>query len=343
MSIEFTARQSYVIHTSPNLRLMLFYSNYCYVLDFRRGLYIGVMLEEGGAVAATPKQNLISHGVLVATVGFTTALIWFLSRKVRLVKPEVIYARRKARQGKMHNRIFSAHAGAAKSQNSAVFNPNSSGSNIPLNSTEHQQWDSNGRAIGYAGDPRFVYQPEPRRGRQQVLSYREDSGGYENGTTYPKGLTDGRSPVKQQVLSYWEDWEGYENGNTYPRGLTDGRRPIRQESSESEHGTPPRIDTFDMPRVASPEDDGYDNPFDAPFVPPSGPLPPPFPGAESHFQPPQSYPSYTPYTTSQPSVRDSYLLNPFGDDASPHPYPGHAHEATGDSHLATDGFSRAYR
>ncbi|KZP09580.1 hypothetical protein FIBSPDRAFT_839327 [Athelia psychrophila] len=133
-------------------------------------VYIGVMLEESGSVAATLKQKLISYGVFITTFDITAAGIWYLARKVRLVKPDVIYARRKARQDKMHNRTFSPYAGAAESQNSAVFNPNSSGTNIPLNPTEHQQWDSNGRAIGYAGDPRLVYRPEPQRAQQRVLS-----------------------------------------------------------------------------------------------------------------------------------------------------------------------------
>ncbi|KZP22877.1 hypothetical protein FIBSPDRAFT_824015 [Athelia psychrophila] len=271
-------------------------------------VYIGVILQQSGAGTETSKQKLISDAVLGVTILVTVGAMWYLSRKIRLVKPEVIYARRKARQGKIYNKSpYAGAAGAAESQNSAVFNLNSSGTDIPLNSAEYQQWDSNGRAIGFTGDPRFVHQPEPQRAQPQVLSYREDSGGYENGTTYPKGLTDGRSPVRQ---------ESSESGGTPP---------------------PPRRDTFEIPRVASPEDAGYDNPFDAPFAPPSGPPPHPFPAAESHLQAPQSYP---PYAASQPSVRDSHLPNPFGDDASPYPYPGHAHEATGDSYSANDGHSR---
>lgn len=238
--------------------------------------------------------------------------MWYLSRKIRLVKPDVIYARRKARQGKVPKNL-SPYAAAAESQN--VFNPNASESNIPLNQTEYQQWDSNGHAIGYSGDPRFnnMYQPEPHHAQPQMYSYREDSGGM--GTTYPKGLTDGRSPV-------------------------------RQESSESGHsGTPPqRRETFDLPRVASPEDAGanFDNPFehDPPFVPPSGPPPPAFPAATPHLQSPQSYAPYASSQTHQGgSVRDSHLPNPFDDPNQP-VIVGHMQEATGDSYLANDGHSR---
>lgn len=260
---------------------------------------------------------MISDGVLGATILVTVGAMWYLSRKIRLVKPDVIYARRKARQGKVANTGFSPYAGGGptEAQNSNVFNPNASDTSVPLNPAGYQQWDASGRAVGYAQDPRLnVYQPEPHRAHQQPLAFREDSGG---------------------------------TGTTYPRGLTDGRSPVRQESSDSGHsGTPPqRRETFELPRVASPEAGAgdYDNPFEqhtayisAPSFPASGPHPPSYPTTQTH--PPYGAGANL---SSQPPVRASVLPNPFGDEASEehHASAGHVHQATDSSYAANDGHS----
>jgi hypothetical protein len=53
------------------------------------------------------------------------------------------------------------------SSTSVVFNPNVSDSDIPLKpsagaTSPYQQWDKNGRAVGFAGDP-HLYSPHPQR------------------------------------------------------------------------------------------------------------------------------------------------------------------------------------
>ncbi|KAF7971579.1 hypothetical protein HWV62_20834 [Athelia sp. TMB] len=264
----------------------------------------------------TSRQKLISDGVLGATILVTAGAMWYLLRKIRLVKPDVIYARRKARQVKA-NSSFSPYAagGPTEAQNSSVFNPNASDTTVHLNPAGYQQWDANGHAIGYAPDPRLnVYQPEPQRAHPQMLAYREDSGG---------------------------------TGTTYPQGLTDGRSPVRQESSDSGHsGTPPqRRETFDLPRVASPEagagDYDHHNPFEsdtaypsAPSFPASGPHPPSYPTTHPHPQP--SYGAGA--NLSQASDRSSVLPNPF-DDADEDDHPRHVHQPTDSSYVANDGHS----
>jgi uncharacterized membrane protein YdjX (TVP38/TMEM64 family) len=168
-------------------------------------VYLGVILEQTGTNTQTSKNRLISDVVLVITLIVTAAAMWYLMHKMRQVKPEVIYARRKARQGKMERANFGPYSG---SNDSAVFNPPGSETNIPLNQssdlpyTTHQRWDGDGRAIGYANDPRLL-SPQPQRPAGRIPTYRTESGGghgtgsqhYDegSGTAYPGG----RSAVRQ--------------------------------------------------------------------------------------------------------------------------------------------------
>lgn len=53
---------------------------------------------------------------------------------------------------------------ATSSDNSVTFNPRMSDSDIPLTAglSGYQQWDKEGRAVGYSGDPRLnIYSPQP--------------------------------------------------------------------------------------------------------------------------------------------------------------------------------------
>lgn len=79
------------------------------------------------------------------------------------------------------------------SSSDGVFNPHASGTNIPLTSTDnpyesHQQWDKNGQAIGYSGNP--LHAPIPQRRPQ----FREEE---DFGHVYPSGSRDGRTPIRQ--------------------------------------------------------------------------------------------------------------------------------------------------
>jgi hypothetical protein len=68
------------------------------------------------------------------------------------------------------------------SSTSVVFNPNVSDSDIPLKpsagaSSPYQQWDKNGRAVGYAGDP-HLYAPHPQRRDKGFMGRYEEEGAH---------------------------------------------------------------------------------------------------------------------------------------------------------------------
>lgn len=57
-------------------------------------------------------------------------------------------------------RPYCGNSAVLQSTASVVFNPNVSDTEIPL--TAHQQWDKDGRAVGYTSDP-MLYVPQPQR------------------------------------------------------------------------------------------------------------------------------------------------------------------------------------
>lgn len=254
------------------------------------------------------RQKLISDTVLGVTIAVTVGAMWYLLRKMRLAKPDVIYARRKARQGKVaraNSTPYGAPHGAASGE-SVVFNPNHSDSNIPLNATsdqpyQHQQWGQDGRAIGFTGDPRILA-PEPQRPQAHVLNFQSEAGG-------------GYSGGDQQ----------YDNsgvGTTYPKALAQalGRTPVRQESNESAHWDTEyhAPNTFDSPLVISPQagHEPLHDPFENTYAPSSGP-PPPVPTSVPHLPPPSQEP-YADYS-QPPDIRQSHVFpNPFDDAAAAH-------------------------
>lgn len=83
------------------------------------------------------------------------------------MKHDVVYQRRKVRQAKMQGGPYPYANPSA--MESASFNPRESESDLPLNpgeSSQYQQWDNRGNAVGYAGDPRnpiHVVAPRPQR------------------------------------------------------------------------------------------------------------------------------------------------------------------------------------
>ncbi|KAI5117038.1 hypothetical protein M0805_004745 [Coniferiporia weirii] len=143
-------------------------------------VYIGVIIEASGTGTETTKDKIISDSVLAITIAVTSLAMWYIFRKMDAAKPDVIYQRRKARQAKL------ARANSA-SGSSAAFNPRESDSDLPLNPGEdssYQQWDAQGRAVGYSGNPNFSYNvhaPIPQRtGLSEVAripTYRTEGGG----------------------------------------------------------------------------------------------------------------------------------------------------------------------
>ncbi|THH05917.1 hypothetical protein EW145_g4446 [Phellinidium pouzarii] len=149
-------------------------------------VYIGVIIQESGTGTESTKDKIISDAVLGITVIITGLAMWYIYKKMDLVKVDVIYERRKARQAK----LFRANSASGSS---TAFNPRDSDSDLPLNpgeSAAYQQWDSEGRAVGYSGNPSISYNvhaPAPQRtggmGVNSMPEYRTDGGdGYSSPT-----------------------------------------------------------------------------------------------------------------------------------------------------------------
>lgn len=129
-------------------------------------VYLGVMIKDAGEGKDNSKSTIINAVVLTITFIITAVAMWYIYDQMNKVKPSVIYARRKARQGKLDRAMSMTdgpyEGGVAGASSSQVFNPRSSDSDIPLT---HQQWDADGKATGYSYDPRLdnVHQPQPKR------------------------------------------------------------------------------------------------------------------------------------------------------------------------------------
>lgn len=284
-------------------------------------VYIGVIIEESGTGTETAKDKLISDAVLAVTVAITCAAMWYLLRKMRQVKPDIIYARRKARQAKLERADFTPYGISNDSSNSVIFNPQGSETNIPLNTGslgaagQHQRWDKEGRAVGYSGDPR-LYAPEPQRPQGRMPPY---------GTTSQTGLDTG------------------------------GSGPSRQESGDLvELNVQGRRDTFDIPRIESPVHEPFNNPFERTptgarqaSYPPTLAPPPSTSSPHVTQTPTQSqYANFNQQPTVTTDITSPPLPNPFT-GATPTqfnhpqvPYQGHAAEATEAGFYNANGRSR---
>jgi hypothetical protein len=64
-------------------------------------VYLGVILEQSADGQTDKESRIISDVVLAVTMLITVAAMWYIFRQMNKVKPEVIYARRKARQNKL--------------------------------------------------------------------------------------------------------------------------------------------------------------------------------------------------------------------------------------------------
>ncbi|KAF8829897.1 hypothetical protein HHX47_DHR2000067 [Lentinula edodes] len=140
-------------------------------------VYLGVILGEAAGQEST-KQKLISDGVVAITVIVTIAACWYLLRKMNQVKPDIIYARRKARQAKLNSGSMYSTPNLSGSD---IYNPNASETNIPLTAKKNQfgygagqsqpypfsseyQRSSIGNNIVYAPKPQHRYSPDNQYG-----------------------------------------------------------------------------------------------------------------------------------------------------------------------------------
>ncbi|KAF8992445.1 hypothetical protein BDQ17DRAFT_1253909, partial [Cyathus striatus] len=113
-------------------------------------VYMGVLLEESSKGTVDKKSKVISDLVTIVTTVITFIAMWYILKQMNHAKPDVIYKRRKARYITFSFLLISSHS-------SCVFNPNHSDLGVPL-----QQWDAQGRALGYAQDPN-IYAPRQQR------------------------------------------------------------------------------------------------------------------------------------------------------------------------------------
>jgi hypothetical protein len=293
-------------------------------------VYIGVILKESGSGrfssiwrcctglskvyisqgTESTRDKIISDAVLGVTIAVTAGAMWYILRKMRQVKPDIIYAKRKARQVKLARANFTPYHASNNSSNSVVFN--ASETNIPLNPTgdlpygampPHQQWDKEGRAIGYAGDPR-LYAPAPRP---------------------PQNL----SPADNEVSDV---------GTIYPQSKErgGGRTPLRQESGDSVEWNG-RRDTFDIPRIVSPVHEPIHNPFES-NASQSAPSQTPTQAQFSQFG---QQPTLTTDIASPPPPNPFTGVTPTQFNHPQVPIQGHAVEATDASFYTADVHSRA--
>ncbi|KIY63711.1 hypothetical protein CYLTODRAFT_493693 [Cylindrobasidium torrendii FP15055 ss-10] len=87
-------------------------------------VYLGVILHQSSSGTQDTKSRIISDVVIAVTFIITIAAMWYIYRQMNKVKPDIIYARRKARQAKM--------ARAADGTSPYSFTPDSQTSEINL-------------------------------------------------------------------------------------------------------------------------------------------------------------------------------------------------------------------
>ena len=278
--------------------------------------------------------------------------MWYLMRLMKQAKPEVIYARRKARQAKLERADFTPYAGGANQSSTSVFN--ASETDIPLNHGDlpyggagsgHQQWDEHGKAVGYSG----LFQPQPQRAPGRIPTYRtEGGGGYDSqGHRYDMG-PGGVAPVRQESEeSIGWDTDARQQGAERIHLPKVGVSPPRMVSPPGFHSPLDLQNPFDGPAPTTARQASHPPPIPPPPAPMTISIAPP-PGAAS---PSQSAPYQPQPPVTSTSIMPSSLPNPYGaHNATPtqfnHPYvPSsntfHDQEATDDSFLTADGHSRA--
>lgn len=87
-------------------------------------VYLGVILHQSSSGTQDTKSRIISDVVIAVTFVITIAAMWYIYHRMNKVKPEVIYARRKARQAKISR--------AAEGPSPYSFAPDSQTSEINL-------------------------------------------------------------------------------------------------------------------------------------------------------------------------------------------------------------------
>ncbi|KAJ3931906.1 MAG: hypothetical protein NXY57DRAFT_1005441 [Lentinula lateritia] len=235
-------------------------------------VYLGVILGEAAGQEST-KQKLISDGVVAITVIVTIAACWYLLRKMNQVKPDIIHARRKARQAKLNDGSMYSTPNLSGSD---IYNPNASETNIPLTAKKNQFGYSVGQSQPYPFSSEYqrssignniVYAPKPQHRYSPDNQYGDDDP--ELGHV-PPGATGSQynyTPTRQ----------------TSDEVRFDAAGQAGVGSAASSQQPSPRIPpgVSNLPRTQSPE-----------TIPSSQPI------SHNHSQPSSSYPQYSQYNSS---------------------------------------------
>ncbi|KAG0693625.1 snare associated Golgi protein-domain-containing protein [Suillus ampliporus] len=251
-------------------------------------VYIGTLLETSATSTTSSKNKIISDVVGVITVLVTIVAMWYITRQVNRVKPQIIYERRKARQAKLEGESGSLYQNGGATT-SAVFNP--SETTLAPYDPPYQQWDSEGHAVGYAADP-HVYAPQPKKP--------------DNPFTADMTPTMGTKPLRHESTDTvgWELQTNAAQGQSYPLSAVTPE-PLRNPYDDK-MGSEPAVVSYPPPAGLPPSSaaGGYTS-----YTPPLGPPPSSTAGGFASYAPPAGPPP--------PSAAGGYA---FG--ARPHSFAG---------------------
>ncbi|CAL1715905.1 unnamed protein product [Somion occarium] len=277
-------------------------------------VYLGVALEQSETGETSKTDTIIKTVVIVITTIVTIGAMWYVYRKMEQVKPKVIYERRKARQAKLvaagGSTPYLNAPSLEANDDSGIFNPNGSNTNIPLNRSsppEHQQWDAEGRAVGFAADP-TLYAPQPKRPTRLTTS----QPGSRSGT--PPSAASGpamrerdrpyrHAPLRQDTASSDASWDATQDSSSLAKippppatrrpsqSTVSHQLPYPLQSGYHPNSAPP-------PYIPSPTTSTQQS-----YIPPSAPFAAPSPGNISQQSTPTQAnfsPSHIPLPFSQP-------------------------------------------
>ncbi|KAF7416291.1 Tlg2-vesicle protein [Pleurotus ostreatus] len=162
-------------------------------------VYLGVILEQSESGESTSTSKLISNIVLAITILITIAAMWYILRQMNKVKPEIIYARRKARQAKL--------ARAHLSDTASEATLSGSDSELPLNSKP------------------TLFAPQPQRMSPYTSQFDARPRDEESGEHYPRSQAHwNRREGGRDVLSIVREDSGEEAG--WDMGINNAHAPV---------------------------------------------------------------------------------------------------------------------
>ncbi|KAF7329127.1 hypothetical protein MKEN_00173200 [Mycena kentingensis (nom. inval.)] len=192
-------------------------------------VYLGVILEESDKGETSNQSKIISRSVLAATVLVTVLAMWWIFHQMNLVKPAVIYDRRKARQAKLERTgvpvdIYGNHSNESDaSVNAGTDGRRNSLSDIPLTAKPTSQ----------PQHPRYEWEQQQRQKQYEeymAQRQREQQQQQQHQIWDAQGRAVGYTPGPPQQIMY------------APQPHTPGRAPINPGAYQFSR-SPPRADS----------------------------------------------------------------------------------------------------